>query len=404
MTLFLFYEPLLHFHGILSYLFALKNITPSKIMLKIIIIFEKNQDIMEVQRVIHPIGQGAFYTESIHIDGSVCNIVYDCGSGSGKNAPALLKREISSFYNENDVIDILFISHFDNDHINGISELRKKVSRIKNIVVPLVDCDDIWYYWVENPDFLPFYNSLNTIADNVFRVKPQTDGEEPRTIDLFELRDYRGDDRDVESGSKFILSHNVDWCYITFNYDRKQRLTDLKAYLIAHGLSEAVFENGWGVISQHLDTIKEAYTKIVKDGANKSSLIVYSGGLSDSYDMCSYNRAYMRKWLEREGCLYFGDNDLNQLNLLPDLQRRLGQLVDRVGTIQVPHHGALKNFNYSIFGAFRYCELYFISFGNTNSYGHPSLRVVIDIIRNNKTLAEITQSRDSAYFQFFWRR
>lgn len=357
---------------------------------------------MEVQRVIHPIGQGAFYTESIRIDDNVYNIVYDCGSGSGKNAPAILKREISSFYNENDVIDILFVSHFDNDHINGISELRKKVSRIKNIVVPLVDSDDVWYYRVENQDFLPFYNSLNTIADNVFRVKPQTDGEEPRTIDLFELRDYRGDDRDVDNGTKFILSRKIDWFYITFNYDRKQRLTDLKAYLIAHGLSEAVFENGWGVLSQHLDTIKEAYTKIVKDGANKSSLIVYSGGLSDSYDMCSYNRGYMRKWLEREGCLYFGDNDLNQLNLLPDLQRRLGQLVDRVGTIQVPHHGALKNFNPLMYKMFGSCEVYFISFGTSNPYGHPSLRVVIDAIRNYIDLYEITQQRDSAYIQLFW--
>ena len=376
----------------------------SKIMSKIIIIFEKNHQVMEVQRVIHPIGQGAFYTETVHVDDNVYNIVYDCGSGTGKNAPTVLKREISSFYNENDVIDILFVSHFDNDHINGISELRKKVSRIKNIVVPLIAPDDVWYYMVENPDFLSFYNRLNQIADNVYRVKHQGEGEESRTIDLFELRDFHGGDRDVDSGSTFILGPKADWCYITFNYDRKQRLKDLKTYLIANGLSEAVFDQGWSVISQHLDIIKKAYAKIVKDGANKSSLIVYSGGVECEYDMCSYNGGWMKRWIDNEGCLYFGDNDLNQLNLLADLQHRLGSLVDRVGTIQVPHHGALKNFNYSLLGTFRYCEFYFISFGNNNSYGHPSLRVVIDIIRNNKTLAEITQHRDCAYFQLFWKR
>lgn len=280
---------------------------------------------MEVQRVIHSIGQGAFYTETVHVDDNVYNIVYDCGSGTGRNAPAVLKREMSSYYNENDVIDILFVSHFDNDHINGISELRKKVSRIKNIVVPLVASDDVWYYRVESPDFLSFYNRLNTIADNVYRVKPQTEGEESKTIDLFELRNYQGGDRDVKSGSTFILSPKADWCYITFNYDRKQRLKDLKTYLIANGLTEAVFEQGWDVINQHLDVIKKAYAKIVKDGANKSSLIVYSGGVEGEYD--TYSNFSFRRWrrrIEKEGCLYFGDNDLNQPNLLDDLQYRLG--------------------------------------------------------------------------------
>lgn len=78
--------------------------------------------------------------------------------------------------------------------------------------------------------------------------------------------------------------------------------------------------------------------------------------------------------------------------------------MDRVGTIQVPHHGALKNFTSLLFGLFQYCNFYFISYGNPNQYGHPSLRVVIDIIRNNKILAEITQSRDSTCFQLFWER
>ena len=100
---------------------------------------------MEVTRIIHPIGQGAFYTESIKTNDNLYNVVYDCGSGNHKYAPKRLKQDIASFYNPDDVIDLLFISHFDNDHINGIRELKKRTSNIRNIVVPLIEENDFWY-------------------------------------------------------------------------------------------------------------------------------------------------------------------------------------------------------------------------------------------------------------------
>ena len=108
---------------------------------------------MEVTRIIHPIGQGAFYTESIKTNDNLYNVVYDCGSGNYKYTPKRLKQDIASFYNPDDVIDLLFISHFDNDHINGIRELKKRTSKIRNIVVPLIEENDFWYYQIENPSF-----------------------------------------------------------------------------------------------------------------------------------------------------------------------------------------------------------------------------------------------------------
>ncbi|WP_300790390.1 hypothetical protein [uncultured Bacteroides sp.] len=37
-------------------------------------------------RIIHPIGQGAFYTEKIESCGKIYIIVYDCGSGMNAKA------------------------------------------------------------------------------------------------------------------------------------------------------------------------------------------------------------------------------------------------------------------------------------------------------------------------------
>ena len=34
---------------------------------------------MNVTRTLHPIGQGAFYTEKFEYEGQQCNVVFDCG-------------------------------------------------------------------------------------------------------------------------------------------------------------------------------------------------------------------------------------------------------------------------------------------------------------------------------------
>ena len=132
---------------------------------------------MKVTRVIHPIGQGAFYSERIECDDRTYNIVYDCGSGNFNKAPKLLEREIASCYKKNDVIDVLFISHFDNDHINGINELRRHISEIKNVIVPLIEQDDFWFYSIENNEFERFYNSLTELANNVYKVRPASEDD-----------------------------------------------------------------------------------------------------------------------------------------------------------------------------------------------------------------------------------
>ena len=71
---------------------------------------------MIVSRVIHSVGQGAFYTERIRTDGKTFNIVYDCGGATSykvnRNKP-ILEAEIKTFYDKNEDIDLLFISHFD---------------------------------------------------------------------------------------------------------------------------------------------------------------------------------------------------------------------------------------------------------------------------------------------------
>ena len=44
------------------------------------------------------------------------------------------------------VIDILFISHFDYDHVSLIEHLKKSVKKIRFVVMPLLYDDERYYY------------------------------------------------------------------------------------------------------------------------------------------------------------------------------------------------------------------------------------------------------------------
>ena len=367
---------------------------------------------MIVSRIIHPVGQGAFYTERIRTNGKTFNIVYDCGSENRKNPTSVLKQEIASYYTKGDTIDILFISHFDYDHINGINELIKHTHKIKNIVVPLIEKRDFWFYYAENETFLSFYNSLDDIAESVYRVKSANENDaEIRFNDIrpIVLSEKERGSFDIPNATRLLFEKDFDWCYIPFNYDQKTRLNKLKAELAQLGLTENVLNGDWDTIKEHLDKIKSAYKKVIHDGANKTSLILYSGGVGCDY-RCRINHSKMRlcccrpyRMLREEGCLYFGDNDLNQQNLLNDLQCKLGSLIERIGTIQVPHHGAYKNFNYDVLHIFNQSICYFASFGVTNPYGHPSYKVVADIEMHSHFIG-VTEDRDSALVETIYRR
>lgn len=94
---------------------------------------------IEMRRVFHPVGQGAFYSESFYTGFGTFNMVYDCGSMS-KGVDNIISK---SFDKDNgDDIDILFISHFDSDHVNKITLLKESVNKIKKVIMPLIPDED----------------------------------------------------------------------------------------------------------------------------------------------------------------------------------------------------------------------------------------------------------------------
>ena len=84
-----------------------------------------------ITRLILPVGQGAFYVEKFK-NGK--NIVYDCGSiGNREKIDTLIEK----CFEKNEVIEAIFISHLDEDHMNGVGKLLEKC-KVKRICFPLI--------------------------------------------------------------------------------------------------------------------------------------------------------------------------------------------------------------------------------------------------------------------------
>ncbi|MDE6095269.1 MAG: hypothetical protein K2G52_03685 [Muribaculaceae bacterium] len=111
---------------------------------------------MSFTRTFHSVGQGAFYTEIFDLHDKDFVVVYDCGSEtyisnlsdffSIKSKFKNLIRD--SVFNDNRYhynpidqsvdfsieVDVLIISHFHRDHINGIKHLRPKI-----VICPFIE-------------------------------------------------------------------------------------------------------------------------------------------------------------------------------------------------------------------------------------------------------------------------
>ena len=85
----------------------------------------------------HPIGQGFFYSGKLKKGKSEFNFIFDCGSLSY----SVLNDTIDRYNTHHTkVIDLLIISHFDADHINGLKRLLQG-KEVKKVVAPFIGLD-----------------------------------------------------------------------------------------------------------------------------------------------------------------------------------------------------------------------------------------------------------------------
>lgn len=366
---------------------------------------------MTLTRIFHPIGQGAFYTERHNVGGNEFTVVYDCGSSTLKGKK--LETKIKSTFPKGHKIDVLFISHFHSDHINGIEMLKDNYT-IDKVVLPLIDDESKTLLKISN--YLNDKNSDTQLIDNpteyfkenttVIRVRETNTEEGNDGINIEDVTDISTistSGQQVGSGTVFVSGlANHGWLFIPFNYKQIERKKQFIKSLESQGLSLTEIDT-IEKIEKHKVKLRIAFNAI--DGElNENSMLLFSGGnaneslLSFSHHHYSF---YPYDFDEiYSSCIYLGDIDLNQLDIVTDINKKLVKVLPYVGTIQVPHHGSVHNFDSSIFkNSSIKCAI--ISFGTTNTYGHPSDRVIGEITSNMTVPYFVTEKQETIVTQ--WR-
>ncbi len=63
-----------------------------------------------------------------------------------------------------------------------------------------------------------------------------------------------------------------------------------------------------------------------------------------------------------------------------------------MGTIQLPHHESEKNYDYTFLHSLEEKYIFFASFGNNNTYGHPAKKVVINVNDNGSVFFPVSET------------
>ena len=350
-------------------------------------------------------GKGHFIQNDIFSDGAEFTVVYDCGSSTIKGKK--FEKKIHSTFPKNHPIDILFISHFDSDHVNGI-EILKNHCKIKKVILPLIEPDVKILLKVSN--FLKGNDSIFRLVDDPFTFfGSETDvvyvrgvePDEPVNVESVIITSELKSGQIIQS-AKVIKSSlpKHDWLFIPFNYKNETRKTQFVEKLSFAKLKLEDINTIEKIVTNKA-ILKTTYEAIDGD-INENSMLLFSG--KDSTDLLSsFNYHHFYPFFFRYSnvsCIYLGDSDLNKNDFVRDLRRRLGKLAAKIGTIQIPHHGSIENFNSEILNVIKPgCAV--ISFGTSNTYGHPSDRVVGEILSKNILLHLVTENQASIVVQWY---
>lgn len=386
----------------------------------------------------HPVGQGLFASGCLYVsrrNQPKFLWVYDCGSSTHKTdafwSPAVdALREFAAYKD----IDLLTLSHFDNDHINGVTALLRKF-KVDTLLLPYAP---LWQRLLValsqpdagNEDVLSFaidpVGYLNNRAPDRIRtivlVEPGTGAapspepvrevrtDEPWKIGARAERLQANDPRMIEFFTsnpnsnlqvEMLPSGGVAgvmglWEFVPYNAPNPKVDADFvsSVELLRDNLLSAVP----GQRDQALANLKAQYEARFRTSKEKNaiSLFLYAGPVYPSWQQCKMNERdqndipafparlpcyyRVRSWAPglttKCSILYSGDSYLDSVARYDAIANYLGpDRMGRLGVFQVNHHGALGNWHPGLAGKL---DPQFSIFSSRPSQGntyHPHVKV-----------------------------
>lgn len=323
---------------------------------------------MLMRRTIHPVGCGQFITESFAYGRT--QVVMDCGMGRGNSATKWLQKLVDSHFASNSHIDHMFISHFDNDHYNGIQYLIDKnlIDFSTHVYIPLLSYPMI--YIMDSLEGLLYRNIVNAFAKVLSKISFVRAVGDNNGIPLEDL-DVRPENVNViDSFTSVVIPFkgNPIWEYRPFYIQDNDFLN-----LFLAECSKSPNPIDAGSLRRYQDLkdaektkLKEIYQKLkgnsYADGPttiNMNAMLLisrefpanrpfYSDILTTPYTLCSL--PFRQRSLTRPSCLYTSDAGLSsQKSMDYVLDAVTSYLPEGIGLLQIPHHGSYRCYNSDIY-------------------------------------------------------
>lgn len=360
----------------------------------------KGKEIMKVKRTFHPVGQGAFYTETfLDYRYPIGMVVYDCGVSGGSAHLITCLDEQFNRYGRN--IDLLFVSHFHADHISYIPYLLKNC-HVKAIVLPVITPTVAMDAYLNNYIEAGTLNSDTlTFLDNIFGEQPRLEGT--KIVFVYSLSE--GNNKPREDG-EFLDLKNIQANVDTINSERSLRLYEWEYILCNYPcanssvledkmrkkypeLLDAMQKRKWNEVRTLLGKIPfkdiaQLYKNCFKKNENEESMTVLSKPLSNDYPPAS-------------SCLYTGDSPFRNSSRLKYVKNYYSNYWKEIGTLQSPHHGADDDNPEELYDFHRTCVA---CYGTGNSYGHPGRQALINMATSRSNIRLVTESPNSVFLQY----
>lgn len=339
-------------------------------------------------RTFHPIGQGAFYTEKFD-DGFT--VVYDCG-GSNK---AIIKNEINNTFKKGEKIDMVFISHFHNDHINGL-EFLIEYCDIKKLVLPLLSNDIKFQLTIERyarHQNSKFYDAIINNPSEVFDEERLVfvDFDDNPNNNILDVENLKGQ---IQSGVKIQYS-KYNWIYVPYNLNYNKYAKQIQAELKTKNITTS--SELLGSLAKDKQEIIDIYKRVLGGAKNFNinSLVVYSGSSEQTDKIGLVVQSFNIIMLKKLGVLYMGDFNAKEDFNMKKIKDKFSLYWDDIGIVQIPHHGSKHNYH---------IELSWKSSASLISsgfkYSHPSQEVLNNIESIDSNILLVSSIKESEAKQY----